>query len=314
MTQLFDEKSPMDAARTLALYQNYYEKLWPSLPSGDPASMRFVDRLTDCLEGLEGIILDSYGVIGLGSAPIDGIHEFFDEVNKRGLPLVVLTNGASQPAAQRLPTYHSWDLPLQLEDIISSRDACYELLQQKLAHNPSARICYLGTSVTKFDDIDGVIFGEDGWDKADIFAFMGAIGWHEEEQAALEAVLRHSKAEIIVANPDVSAPQMTGFSYEPGYWAMRAQHHTDCSITMAGKPFGEAFNLALSALEAKAGKPVSRQNVAMVGDSLHTDILGANEAGLISILLRSYGLMSHFDIHQMTKQSAIYPAIIAEHI
>ena len=312
MTSLFDENNPMDAQRTLALYQDYYEQNGPSLPSGDAGDMRFVDRLTDCLDGLEGIILDSYGVIGLGAAPIEGIQDFFKEVERRGLPLVVLTNGASQPAAKRLLTYHSWDLPLALDDIISSRDACYQYLQAKIAQNPDETICYLGRAVTKFEDIQGPFFGEDGWQEASLFAFMGAIDWHEEDQLLLESVLKKRKAEIIVANPDVSAPQVKGFSYEPGYWAMRAHHHTNCALTMTGKPYGDAFALALSALEAKAGKPLSKSRVAMVGDSLHTDILGANEAGLISILLRSYGLMSHFDIHHITKQTAIYPQLIAE--
>ena len=312
MMSFFDEKSPMNAERTIALYQNYYETNGPALPSGEAASMRFVDRLTDCLDGLEGIILDSYGVIGLGAAPIEGIQDFFKQVAARDLPLVVLTNGASQPAAHRLGTYHSWDLPLQEEDIISSRDACYHYLQHRLAQNPQERISYLGTSLTKFDDIKGPKFGEEGWQDATIYAFMGAIEWDEKDQQLLETVLAHNQADIIVANPDISAPQIRGFSYEPGYWAMRAHHHTGCSITMTGKPFGDAFSLALTALEAKAGKPLARNHVAMVGDSLHTDILGANDAGLISILLRSYGLMSHFDIHEMTKQCRIYPSIIAE--
>ena len=312
MTSLFDENNLMDAQRTLALYQNYYEEYGPSIPSGDAGAMRFVDRLTDCLDGVDGLILDSYGVIGLGAAPIEGIQDFFKEVERRGLPLVVLTNGASQPAAKRLPQYQSWDLPLQEEDIISSRDACYHYLQKRLAQKPDEQICYLGRSVSPFEDMKGVFFGEEGWQEASLFAFMGAINWHEDDQLLLESVLKDSQAEVIVANPDVSAPQVTGFSYEPGYWAMRAHHHTNCPLTMTGKPFGEAFTLALSALEAKAGKPLAKERVAMVGDSLHTDILGANEAGLISILLRSYGLMSHFDIHQITKQTAIYPTIIAD--
>ena len=317
MSKLFDEKTPMDAARTVALYQHYYADNGPSLPSGNPSSMRFIDRLTDCLDEVDGLILDSYGVIGLGAAPIEGIQDFFKEVEKRALPLVVLTNGASQPAENRLPTYHSWDLPLAVEDIISSRDACYHYLREKLAQNPDERICYLGRTVTKFNDIEGVKYPETGWQEASLFVFMGAIDWHETDQMALETVLGKQNqagkvAEIIVANPDVSAPQINGFSYEPGYWAMRAHHHTNCKITMTGKPFGDAYALAFAALEAKAGRPLSPKRVAMVGDSLHTDILGANQAGFISVLLRGYGLMSSFDIHHITQESQIYPALIAE--
>ncbi len=51
------------------------------------------------------------------------------------------------------------------------------------------------------------------------------------------------------------------------------------AFALSGKPFGFAFRRALRALGSDA------RHTAMVGDQLFTDVLGANCAGLISILV-----------------------------
>ena len=48
----------------------------------------------------------------------------------------------------------------------------------------------------------------------------------------------------------------------------------------------------------------------MIGDTLHTDILGANVYGFSSILLTNYGLMKNMDIDRIIKKLKIYPSYI----
>lgn len=318
-SQLFDSDVPMDAQRTLALYQRYYESHGPDLPAGKADDMRFVETLSNSLDGLEGLILDSYGVIGLGAAPIAGITNLFDEAARRGVPIVILTNGASQPAVNRVAGYRSWGLDVSAADIISSRDACHVMARDMAAANPDRRFAYLGRHVVPFDDIDGPIYGHDGasatgWGAADSYLFLGAIGWQEADQIALETALQSTGANLVVGNPDVSAPLSDGFSYEPGFWAMRAQEVTGCEVIMTGKPFAPAYEIAFAALQEKAGRRLTKSRVGMVGDSLHTDILGAKSFGLCAILLASYGLLSGRDIIQETQKAQIYPDIIATYL
>ena len=308
----------MNAETTLHLYQQFYQtdhSQGPSLPSGKADSMRFLSSLTACLDHVDGLILDSYGVIGLGTAPIDGIQAFFAQAQKRNIPIVILTNGASQPAAARVAGYQSWDLPIIARDIISSRDACFVEMQRIRAENPNARFSYLGHHVRPFAEFEGALIGDDNraphqFDEADYYIFMGAIGWHEEHQALLQDALHRSQGTVIVANPDISAPQADGFSFEPGFWAMKAQNETGCPLILTGKPYASAFELAFAALQEKAGYQLDKNRVGMVGDSLHTDILGANHFGLTSILLSGYGLLKGYDITQITSQCQIYPDII----
>ena len=308
---MYDTKTPMTAERTLALYRQFYETNGPTLPAGHPSDMRFVESLAQSLDGLAGLILDSYGVIGLGIAPIENIGALFEAAARKNIPVVILTNGASTPASMRVGGYQSWGLPVIADDIISSRDGAYQALQDERAKRGALRVSYLGAHVMPFADFDGPIYGDEGWEAADIFAFLGATGWDEIAQSDLEAALLQTGAKLLVGNPDVSAPVGDGFSFEPGFWAMGAAKQTGCELVMTGKPYAPSFEIAFAALEAKAGKRLERAQVGMVGDSLHTDILGAKSFGLTAILLSSYGLLKGRDVITETKLAGIYPDMVA---
>jgi len=315
MTALFDSKRPMDASRTLALYQQFYAENGPKVPAGQASDMRFVERLCDNLDGLQGLILDSYGVIGLGAAPIEGIVNLFDCAKQKDIPVIILTNGASRPAIERVQGYRNWGLPITADDIISSRDACHDIARHIKADRPQARFSYLCHNVTAFDDVDGVAYGDDpAWDEADYFIFLGATSWGESDQMRLEAALARTGACVIIGNPDVSAPVDGGFTFEPGFWGMKAQAATGAPLIMAGKPYASAFEIAFAALEKKAGCALDKASVGMVGDSLHTDILGAKTFGLKAILLSHYGLLAGRDIHDEAKRAGIFPDLVARYL
>ena len=110
--------------------------------------------------------------------------------------------------------------------------------------------------------------------------------------ALAEAALSRGDVDLLVGNPDISAPLGGAFSAEPGYWALRAMQATGVRPYWYGKPYQDAFDLVLARLESTQGRSFDRRRVAMVGDSLHTDILGARAAGLQAVLLTGYGLFS----------------------
>jgi len=99
-----------------------------------------------------------------------------------------------------------------------------------------------------------------------------------------------------VANPDVAAPQAAGrFSAEPGYWTARmiqhlARHGLTADVIWYGKPNQMAFSMAQDFMAEIAGRRIDPARLAMVGDSLHTDILGGAAAGLKTVLVTQHGL------------------------
>ncbi len=71
----------------------------------------------------------------------------------------------------------------------------------------------------------------------------------------------------ILSNNDKERVLPVAYALQTGY------------LFKAGKPFPEAFDKALIALNSK------KENTAMIGDQMLTDIKGANEYGLYSILV-----------------------------
>ena len=297
----------LDAEKTLEIY----EKLRPILPASKLINSEKVGSVREILDKVDGVILDGYGIINIGDQPTPEISSFFEEIQARSLPFVILTNGASYLSNTSAEKYRRWGLDINTSDIISSRD----VLEAHLIKKPEKKIMRLNSRTTPLknhvDMYKDARSYKDALREAEAFAFMGSVGWTEVEQAELEAALMENPRPVFVANPDVSAPQKNGFSAEPGYWVTRALKKADFPVEWYGKPHNASFQMAIDILQHKTDKPLRKSHIAMVGDSLHTDILGATAAGLLSVLVTDYGLMRGLNVSKICQQTSIYPHIIA---
>ena len=190
--------------------------------------------------------------------------------------------------------------------MVSSRDALEAALPEVVG---SRHVASLGPMARQLGIAGELTFAADPdlFERADCFAFLGSAGWDEALQARLESALSRGDVDLLVGNPDISAPLGGAFSAEPGYWALRAMQATGVRPYWYGKPYQDAFDLVLARLESTQGRSFDRRRVAMVGDSLHTDILGARAAGLQAVLLTGYGLFSDGGAHDTIRACGIVP-------
>ena len=70
----------------------------------------------------------------------------------------------------------------------------------------------------------------------------------------------------------------------------------------------------MARMERVYGRHFERSKVAMVGDSLHTDILGGAAAGMQAVLLTGYGLFSNGGADDMISACGITPHWIAKRL
>lgn len=299
----------LNADMTLQIYQ----ALRPLLPSAQARSPQQADRLTDCLDTFDGFILDGFGVINTGPDKINGIDEFFAAAHSRDKPVVILTNGASNPSDIVAQKYLNWGLPVTAADVISSRDALVSSLSADADHRGFLQLDHT-TAV-----LEGLQMPEAGqqslFDEAEGFVFLGSVGWGEEDQNRLEASLAQRMRPVWVGNPDVSAPHPSRFSAEPGYWMARAMKTVPgLRPRWFGKPHTTAFRLAVDRVNRLAGRTIPPHRIAMVGDSPHTDILGGAACGLGTVLVTSYGLLRDHDAEQVCAEIGIHPHWRVSHI
>jgi len=71
-----------------------------------------------------------------------------------------------------------------------------------------------------------------------------------------------------------------------------------------GKPYASAFAVAA----ARAGLQTGR--LAMVGDTLHTDILGGRAAGMGAVLVTGHGILKGCDPLPFIAASGIVPDVM----
>jgi len=116
-------------------------------------------------------------------------------------------------------------------------------------------------------------------------AFLSVTGMIDDEtetpedyRASLtEAVARD--LELICANPDRIVQRGDRIIYCGGSLA-DLYESIGGRVTMAGKPYGPIYALALAEAGRLLGRPVDRSRVLCIGDGVVTDVLGANRQAL----------------------------------
>ena len=124
---------------------------------------------------------------------------------------------------------------------------------------------------------------------------MPEVGMSDSMMSKLINLLSKPNAQLILLNPDVIAPSKNGIIRVAGYWAQKLHEKTSCNLLYLGKPFPLIFEKAIYSLFPKKGSSL------MIGDSLWTDIVGAQSFGIDCALLnrgisKEYGSENNSEI------------------
>ncbi len=284
-----------------------YEQVRNRLPdasfSGEPVSAA---GLLAIAEHFDGFILDAFGVLNVGETPIPGTAEALAELRRRGKRLRVLSNGATLTQAQTLAKYNAMGYEFIADEIVSSRMIAGQWLARI---QPDACWGAAGAAGDQFTDLPGhlidLIETSHGFDQADGFLLLSSARWTPALQARLTDALRERPRPLVVANPDLVAPREYGLSIEPGWYAHQIADLTGHRPHFFGKPFANAFEPILA-----GWSDIEPGRITMVGDTLHTDILGARAAGIGATLVTEHGLYPADRVRDYITTSGIRPDFI----
>jgi HAD superfamily hydrolase (TIGR01450 family) len=287
-----------------------YEAVRDRLPAARfPSDFAAVPDLSALADEIDAFVLDGFGVLNVGEAPVPGAAARLAALRALGKRLIVLTNGATQPVGAAVAKYARFDMPFAPEDVVSSRDA----LALALAAAPAGMVWgFAATAASAIETLapGAIPLGDDpgAYDRAEGFALLSANDWTARRQALLVAALAARPRPLLVGNPDLVAPREDGLSLEPGFFAHAAQDATGVAAVFHGKPFPDVFDLAAARLPAG----IDPRRVAMVGDTPHTDILGGAARGWRTVLVRRHGLLRTLDAAALIAETGITPDFVAE--
>jgi HAD superfamily hydrolase (TIGR01459 family) len=281
-----------------------YQEIRPDAPRAVFGSApKHAANLEDLAENFDAFILDAFGVLNRGESAIPGAVARMAELRAMGKRLIVLTNAASDTRAQSVAKYTRLGFDFSADEVISSRDVAFAGLPDLPGGQHWAAISAEGD---RFPDapvpVMSLLDDPDCHARAGGFLFLSSARWGQAENARLIAALNEHPRPLIVANPDLVAPRDTGLTLEPGAYAQQISLATGVIPQFFGKPHGNAFDAALASL---AG--IDRARIAMVGDTLHTDILGGAAAGLSTVLITDHGLFKGRDVRPYIARSGIIP-------
>lgn len=273
-----------------------------------PVPCRRLRNLDAIADAHDIFLLDAFGVLNIGETAIEGVPERVAGLQARGKRVLVVSNAAGQPHATLMEKYARLGYDFAPEDVITSRKAVLYAIRCE----PSRRWGLMANEAFGREDIDDLdihFLGDDpaDYDAAEAFLMLGSAVWTDKRQALLEAAIARNPRPVYVGNPDIVAPRETGFSTEPGCYAHRLADQTGISPQFFGKPFQNIFDLVFAHLDAP---DLSR--VVMVGDSLHTDILGGQTAGVKTALIEGFGFFGGTDVDEPIATSGIQPDFILE--
>ena len=285
-----------------------YQAVRPLLPKADmPSSSQKLSDLGEVAEQFDVFLLDAFGVLNIGNAPIAGAPERVKSLQNRGKRVLVLTNGATFPANKSLEKFAGLGFDFDLNDIVSSRDALALALGDMPQNGTWGVMAASNSQLETFNAPCKCLGGDRSvYDAACGFLLLSTAEWTENQQSLLYDSLKTNSRPILVGNPDIVAPREHGLTLEPGFFAYELVRQLGVRPHLFGKPFGNVYDLALSRLPE-----VDPSRVLMVGDTLHTDVLGGAAHGFCTALVTNHGLFAGRDVMHHIKQTGIVPHYIA---
>jgi len=136
--------------------------------------------------------------------------------------------------------------------------------------------------LARIDECSGVIVGE------------GVYDWQNYLTATLNFLVHHPDRPLVAPNPDSYWPASRKGTFGIGAGAkvrflcgLLAEMGIDVQPIYLGKPYPAIYDYAVSLLQERYGFPEipEMRKIVMVGDSLTSDICGANRLGMTSALV-----------------------------
>jgi HAD superfamily hydrolase (TIGR01459 family) len=241
--------------------------------------MQFLESIEQTLAQYDGYILDLWGVVHDGEKLYAGVRETFAMLREQGKQIVILSNAPrrSHRAAEVLVrlgiSEHHYD------HVITSGEVMFSHLSRTQEHG---RHYYFIGPDKDLDVLEGLDYTRSGLLHADFLLNVGFF-YDGQPMSELETALLTAarlRKPMICANPDLVVVRQSGERL--GCAGVIAQSYAGMGgkVHYFGKPHKVVYDACLSRFDS-----VTPSRILAVGDSLHTDILGANQAGIDACLV-----------------------------
>jgi glycerol-1-phosphatase len=229
------------------------------------------------IDSYDAVLFDLDGVVYLGPVAVPGAAAGIAELHDRGTKIGFVTNNAARPPVAVADHLVELGIPASAADVVTSAQAAAHLLINRFG--AGARILAVGgEGVTVALSEAGLVpvHSADDHPVAVIQGYGFDLKWQELNEAAIAI---HNGAHWVATNIDPTRPTERGLVPGNGAAVAAVQMAVQSQPEVAGKPYRPLLDDTVDRLGA--------HHALFVGDRLDTDVAGAVNAGLDSMLVLS---------------------------
>jgi len=239
--------------------------------------LHFEQRLRDLVSRKQVLLSDIWGVVhnGLESFPeaCEALHCF----RREGGTVILITN-APRPADSVQRQLRKLGVA---DEVYSAIVSSGDLTRHYVADHPGGKVFWLGperdNSIHRGLDV--------ALSPLEQASYIICTGLYDDETETAEDYrpmllrARERKLPLICANPDIVVERGDRLIYCAGAIA-ELYRELGGEVIFYGKPHRPIYERAMMLAEQHAGRPVGREEVLAIGDSVRTDLAGAHGFGI----------------------------------
>lgn len=245
-------------------------------------------------EKFEGVIFDVDGVLEFQGKVYAGAVELVNSLREKGIIIRILTNSTLKSRKQCADQLKAKGFYIHETEVITASYATAQYL--KSLQPQSCWIMLKGKGQEEFKEFtqdiekpEYLVLG----DMRDDFNFHNM-------NKALQLLKKGAK--LIVMITEMVDNSLGELELTVGAYGKMLEEAAQIKATYIGKPNKYIFQIILETM------PVDKSNVLMVGDKIATDILGAKNVGLKSVLVKT-GEFKETDLNSNIKPDYIFDSI-----
>jgi HAD superfamily hydrolase (TIGR01458 family) len=248
---------------------------------------------------IDGALLDMDGVLAMSWRPLAGAADAVATLRAGGTPFLVVSNTTTHTRRAFAETLTAAGLALHPDEILTAVVGTASYLRR---HHPDARVFLLSDGDPR-EDLDGVRLVYEP--PADVVVLGGACDAFSYD--AMNEVFRMlmDGAKLVGMHRNLYWRTDEGLQLDAGAYVEALEAATGVTAAICGKPSAAFFEEAVSMLGTDP------RRTAMVGDDVMNDVLGAQAAGLVGVLVET-GKFRPSDLDRVDRRPDHRIASVAE--
>lgn len=264
--------------------------------------------LSDLIREYDVFFVDQFGVLRDDGGPYEGAIEVLSNLKAAGKIVVILSNSGRSGSFNADRLVKIGFAPESFDYFLTSGDVAFDILSRPGSALSANSKCLTISSGGDSNLADRLLFTAGSARDADVVIISGS----EAERIPMDdyrEMLRPAAERGLpcyCTNPD--SYKLHNGSIAPGAGSIaRLYEEIGGTVVWLGKPYREIYDHALRLVGTQ-----DHRRILCVGDSIEHDILGAETAGLDSVLVRT-GILAgsnNAELHKLMSDFSAFPTFI----